>query len=555
MLILSLALGSVILCSCTSQQTVAPTSTESTETTTVPTEKAKYTETFTWAHDFEFTQIDPATCNSSEMQILMACYDRLVEYGYVNNELKILPVLAESWEVANDATSITFHIRKGVSFDDGTPCDAQAVAFSLKRAKEIKKGQALPYDWMKDVEVLDDYTVKVNCNYPYAPGLAALTHMTASIVNPTAVKKHATTEDPWAYEWFQQHTDGTGCFNITQLEPGGTTILTRKDHNWRDDLTEKDFQANPYLDIRNANIKTAIHKTIKEASTMLMQLEKGELDHAKNVPAPMLKEAMARNSKITTVKGGVLRNRFVFCNTQKSPLDDVNLRKALAYAVDYQGICEKALGGSETPHGVPWLSAIWPQVTEGRYYYDPEKAKEYLAKSKYKGEKLIFRGFSSPDFEASAAALVADWAAIGVNVEWAGVPWSILYDEWILKGKADLVMFTGWPDYPDPDAVAIRYWSGYWPPNGWNVARYKNERVDELFMKGRQTANKEDRVPIYEELQKIVIDDCPIIWVSELTTNDQAIGTWIHANVPLLVPGESDFVHFELIHKESAELP
>lgn len=516
---------------------------------------SKYTETFRWAHDFTFAQIDPHTCNSSEQQILLACYDRLVQYAYVDGELKIAPVIAKSWEVADDGMALIFHIRKGIYFDDGTPCDAYAVAFSLTRSKEIKLGQAKAYEWMKDVEVLDDYTVKVNMNYKFAPALAYLTHVTASIVNPTAVKEHATEEDPWAHEWFQQHTDGTGCFTLTQLQPGGDTVLTRKEHNWRDDLSEEDFKENPYLDIRNANIKTAIHSTIKEASTAIMLLERGGLDHIKSVVATMLQKAAARTPTFQIMTGSKLRHRFVFMNTQNPPLDDVNLRKALAYAVDYEGICEAVLGGAETPHGVPWLSAVWPQVTEGRYYYDPEKAKEYLAKSNYKGETLIFRGFPSPDMEAAATALVANWAAIGVDVEWKGLPWSILYPEWIKTGKADLVMFTGWPDYIDPDAQAIRYWSGYWPPNGWNVARYKNDRVDELFELGRRTYDREARVPIYEELQRIVIEECPIIWVSELTNADNAIGSWIHSNVPLHIPGEPDYLHIELIRKEPSEMP
>jgi len=516
-------------------------------------EAKPYTETFRWAHNFTVTQLDPNTINSTNQEIALACYDRLVQPICVGNEVRIAPMLAKSWEWADDGMALIFHLREGIFFDDGTPCDAYAVALSLTRAKEIKLEEAKSYEWMKDVEVVDDYTVKVNLNFPFAPAVAYLAHVTASIVNPTSVKAHATDNDPWAHEWFKDHTDGTGCFDVVKFQPGGDTILIRKEHNWRDNLTEEDFAENPYLDIRNANIQKAVYSTIREPATAIMLLEKGKLDCVEEMPAKLLQRAAERTSTIRIMSGSRITHRFVFMNMLNPLLADKNLRKAMTYAVDYEGICKAVLGGSETPHGVPWLSSFWPQVTEGRYYYDPEKAKDYLAQSSYDGETLLFRGFPTDD--AVAAALIANWAAVGINVDWRSLPWSILYPEWIKSGKADLVMFTGWPDYLDPDAQAIRYWSGYWPPAGWNVARYKNERVDELFQKGRTTLRKEDRIPIYEELQKIVIEDCPIIWISEMSQADSAVGTWIHCHVPLHVPGEPRYKHIELIRKEPSEMP
>ena len=513
-----------------------------------------YDQTFHWSHDFTMAQIDPNTCNSSEQQLVLACYDRLIQMAYVGGELKIVPMLAKSWKVSDDGMSYVFTLRQGVGFEDGTPCDAQAVAFGLTRAKEIKRGQSKDYAWMKSVEAVDGSTVRINLNYKYPSALAYLTHVTASIVNPASAKKNATKEDPWAYEWFQKNTDGTGCFKITKFQPGGETVLERKEANWRDNLSEEDYRENPYLDIRKSNIKKGIHSTIKEPSTTIMLLNKGEIDHIKSGVATMLKRAAEKNPRFKIMEGATMRHRFVFLNTQRAPLDDINLRKAMAHAVDYKGICEKVMAGGETVHGVPWLSSIWPMVKEGAYGYDPKKAKEYLAKSGYKGQTLVFRGFPSPDFEASATALVANWAAVGIEVDWKGVPWSILYPKWVKSGEADMIMFTGWPDYPDPDAQAIRFWSGYWPPNGWNVARYKNEKVDELFEQGRTTYDRAERERIYTELQKIVIEECPMIWVSEKGMADNAIGSWIHSPVPLHIPGEPDYLHLELINKNPAEI-
>lgn len=509
-----------------------------------------YTEVFTLATGFDYSSADPAGCSDETMQLLLLCYDRLVEEAYVDGELKIVPMLAKAWEVTENGMGLILHLRKGVNFDDGTPCDASAAQLSLQRTKEIKLGRS--YDWLKNVEVLDAYTVKLELSYKYAPALAILTYVTSAIINPTAIREHMN-EGDWGHDWFDIYTDGSGPFKLARWEPGGNTVLIRKEHNWRDSLTEEDFKDNPRLNTGDGNIKKAVYRYVPEAATMMMLLGKGGVDAAKGVSAVISGPIVEENPKIERLSGFGTQHRFVFINCSKTPLNDLNLRKALAYAVDREAIC-KEIVPSESPKGHLWLHDMWPECPEEyHYHYDLAKAEEYLAKSEYDGETLRFRGFPYSDFEAVASVLVAEWTAIGVDVEWKGIPWSILWGDEIVENKADLVMFAGWPDFLDPDAQAIRLWSKYIPPNGFNVARYVNEEYDELFMAGRTTYNKEKRIAIYEEIQKIIFDDCPVVWISQLTNARNIQGTWIKNT--RLIPGEIYTWNIEQIRKVPSEMP
>jgi len=283
-----------------------------------------------------------------------------------------------------------------------------------------------------------------------------------------------------------------------------------------------------------------------------MLLRKGEVDAIMLIPKRMGGPIANNNDKLKTASGLSSHHRFVFFNTSKTPLDDVNLRKALTYSVDRQAITKNVVPG-EVPKGHLWLKDLWPETPDKySYHYDMEKAKNYLKKSSYDGETLRFRGFPWTAYGEVASAMMAEWDKMGIDVEYKGVPWSTLWDSEILDNKADMVMFAGWPNYIDPDGQVVRFWSNYLPPNGFNVSRYQNKKYDELFKKARTTYNKEKRSKYYTQVQELLFEDCPAVFISQKTYQNNLYGTWLK-NVNL-VTGESVTWNIAQIRKVPSEV-
>ncbi len=127
--------------------------------------------------------LDPhITVDNNSWRAIYYCYDRLVEYA--GESTKLRSGLAESWEFSDDGLTHTFHLRKGISFIDGTPFNAEAVKFNFDRLFAIGKGPAGTFEFIKSVEVVDEYTVKFTLHAPFAPALSAFATDQGCIVSP-----------------------------------------------------------------------------------------------------------------------------------------------------------------------------------------------------------------------------------------------------------------------------------------------------------------------------------------------------------------------------------
>jgi len=158
------------------------------------------------------------------------CYEGLLQYDL--RDFSIKPLLAESWEV--DENEGTFKLRKGVKFHDGTEFDAEAVKFNCKRVMAANKNPAACLKDIKDVKVLDKYTVRFETTRNWAFLLDTFASSTIFlIVSPTAVKEHATEDDPWAFKWFHDHTSGTGPYILKEWISNQHTNMVRFAGYWK----------------------------------------------------------------------------------------------------------------------------------------------------------------------------------------------------------------------------------------------------------------------------------------------------------------------------------
>jgi peptide/nickel transport system substrate-binding protein len=468
--------------------------------------------TFVKAKNQPLTHLDPHAINDGTMIELDAVYDQLLDYAD-GDPTTIRPMLATDWEPQNGGEQWVLTLREGVEFEDGTPFDAYAAKRSLMRAKQLEAGQSKPYDWFTGVEETGDYEITINCDGSFGPAPAALTFITVSMLNPTVMDEHWD-EENYGHEYWKNNVHGTGAFNLDNWDKGNEFTASLDEDNWRFDL--EDPPDNLLIE-EGDNITAWRTPIIREQLTQKQQLARGDIDIARDLSWTNTQEVRQQDGVDFYDGPADLYAKYVFMMCQREPTSDVNFRKALAYAADYQGIAEELIG-TGIPWGVPWAEGIWPRVEEGMYRQDLEKAQQFLEDSVYDGEELTFRSIQGSANDKIGEALVANFDQIGVTVDHEDIPWSNLYEQLTsAETMPDLLMYSGWPDYADPNGPAIRYWGEYFPPDGWNTAYYANDEYDEMFVEARSTGDRDRREELYKQMQEIIIDEVPIIWLFQET--------------------------------------
>lgn len=464
--------------------------------------------TFNYAKAQPLTHMDPQAINDGTMVQLGLVYDQLLDYAK-GDPTTIRPALATDYESVDGGSEWVLQLREGVEFHDGTSFDAYAAKRSLERAKALDAGQSKPYDWVESVEETGDLEITIYCDGEFGPAPAALTFITTSIMNPTAIDEHWD-DDAYGHEYFQENTHGTGPFQLENWQPEEIFVAERVSDHWRDRIENPPDN----LEIpEDANVDVYRNHIVREQLTQKQQLARGDVDVPQNLDNRNIEDVIQEDRVTRYNAGADMYNKYIFMMCQREPTSDVEFRKALAYAADYQGIAEDLIE-TAVPWGTPWAEGIWPRVTEGQYRRDLDRAEEHLENSVYDGGELTFRSIQNPENDQVGEALISNFAEIGVEVDHRAIPWADLFEQLSeAETMPDLLMYTGWPDYADPNGPAIRYWGEYWPADGWNTAYYQNERYDELFVEARSSGDRAHREELYTEMQEILLDEVPIIWL------------------------------------------
>ncbi|MFB6211918.1 MAG: ABC transporter substrate-binding protein [Halobacteriales archaeon] len=467
--------------------------------------------TFRRNHVGPLTHLDVHALNDGTVEYMMMAYDQLVDYS-IGDPSTLKPGLATEWESMNQGKQWVFTIREGVEFDDGTPMDAYAVKRSLERAKKLEASQSKPFGWIKSLEESGDYEVTINASgNGFGPAPAALTFVITSIVNPKVMDEHWD-EKNYGHKYFKQNLHGTGPYKIKgDWQKGNTHEWVLKEDHWRaqmDDLP--DNLAVP----ENANVGKVKRMLVREAQTRKLQLRKGDADFTTDLTFTQRQSVVENSDQVRMYSAGPsMKNHYVFLHNQREPTSDVNFRKALAYATDYESVAKNVVGNAKA-WGRPWADINWPSM-EQEFRRDLDKAKKLLDKSVYDGRELEWMTSTGVTSNKIAQAMVAQWKSdLGINIKHRGkVPWSQAYERLIKQeAHSDILNYFGWPDYIDPNGHAIRYWGEYWPPKGWNSGYYKNEQYDKLFIEARSTGDRQTRVELYKKMQNILMEDSPFLW-------------------------------------------
>ena len=397
--------------------------------------------------------------------------------------------LATSWEISTDPHAITFRLRQGVTFHDGTPFDAEAVKFNVERILDptTKATPRASMTVIESVDVVDEYVVRFNLKRPWGAGLSMLADRGGVMNSPDAVR--ALGAD---YGW---NPSGTGPFRVHKVVTGTLVHLVRNENYWG---VDENGNSLPYLD-------EVTIRAIRDQTVLASALRTGEIDVAylpyKDVAAFQRDDRF----QIETLPGGNIALLLAFC-LAKPPMDDVNLRLAVAHAVNPE-IINRAIFFNqviEADAGM-WPIGAWvhdPSVERPRY--DPDKALEYLRKSgRPNGFEFTALTYNHPILVPSTEIVRAMLKKVGItmNIE---VLSNGPATERFFHGREYPMYVTGWSRYPEPDWLAsLAYKSdGY-----YNAGNLERPEIDRLVEKGASLYEIEARQQVYNEINETVLGE------------------------------------------------
>ena len=314
-------------------------------------------ETLRYVTGASVNTLDPNVPGSTReaFAVSLSTYDRLVSFGrkqlngkWVFDLDKITGELAESYEVSPDRLKLTFHLRKDAKFQDGSPVTAEDVKWSLDRAvtapvlgkAQLLTGSMTSADQFK---VIDPLTFEVTLPKPDKLALPNLATVYPIIINSKLAKANATAEDPWAIGWLKEHTAGSGAYIIESFKPGEQVIMKRNEA-WNRGTPEK-----------SASFKRVIVQTVPEPATRANLVERGDADITVDLQASDIQSLESKGTLkvISTPQYNAVT--FISMNNTIPPFDNINVRRAIAFALPYDDMFKAALFGRGTPlFGAEW---------------------------------------------------------------------------------------------------------------------------------------------------------------------------------------------------------
>ncbi len=395
----------------------------------------------------------PADGGSLSARHMVPCLEPLLRLD-VNGSLK--GHLAESFDIAPDGKSVTFHIRQGVKFHDGTPLNAEADKYNLETTAQSGLWGAAVLNVAISYDIADDYTLKANFenyNYNYMTALAGLTGMIAS---PTALQTPAT-DDTIS----ELHMVGTGPFIYDSFKPEDYVKYTKNPNYWQ--------PGKPYLD-------AIVIRTIADRTVAVMSFQAGEADElATGLQLATFKMLKELGYTITSYP-----LRFHFAMTwdsadPASPFSNQKVREAVHYGVDKQTLVDGIGGGAErgfialyqmAEPGDPWYCSELPVR-----HYDLDKAKQLLTEAGYPdGFQTVLHSdtFAEMNF---LEALATELKGMGIDAELDVADMGRAVSMWY--GGWEGLLHPGYPTYDTITGLNSRWgdptaWPSMYIPEGWH---------------------------------------------------------------------------------------
>jgi peptide/nickel transport system substrate-binding protein len=491
--------------------------------------------TLTWGRGGDSTSLDLAQATDGEsIKAGIQVLENLVMFK--KDTMDVEPQLATSWEVSKDGLTWTFKLRKGVKFHDGTPFNANAVKVSFDRV--IDKGS--PYNkfgnWkylqlglgpIKQVNVIDDYTVSLTTEKPYAPLIANLALWLCPILSPAAIEKYK--------EEIGRNPVGTGPFKFVKWVKDDQITLERNEEYWG----------------RKAHLQRIILKSIPEVSARFMALQSGAIDIADDLDPDSIKMAKG-NPNFRILERPSINVGYLAMNMKKPILANKLVRQAINHAIDKKTIVQTIFQGLAIPAKTPYAPSIWAYNNKiVDYDFNVQKAKDLLAKAGHPNgfdielwAMPVSRAYM-PEPVKTAELIQAYLAAVGINAKIVRHEWGVYLDK-TSKGEHDMCMMGWLGGNADPDTFMYGLLGAdNAKVPAANIAFWENDEYNKLIKEAQQVFEKGKRTALYLKAQEIFHEEVP--WVPLVhSTVVRVYDKKLH-EVPLRPNGLNSF---EMIWKE-----
>ncbi|MCB0113025.1 MAG: ABC transporter substrate-binding protein [Caldilineaceae bacterium] len=408
--------------------------------------------------------------------------------------------LAESWSVSDDGLTYTFNLRSGVTFHDGTEFNADAVKFSFERTLELNSFMTAYFGPITEMTVVDPLTIEITLERPSAVFLSWLAMPQAAVVSPAAAEEFG--------EAFNVNPVGTGPFKFVSYTPDTEVVL---------EANADYFRGAPQLD-------TIIYRIIPDAATRRLEIENGTVDIVQqngqlfSLPVEDI-AALNENPDVNVIEldSQIIRNIDFNNNNPDSVLNDVTLRRAIGYAIDYDGLINDLLGGTASRVYGPLTTSSWgynPAVEDLAFTYDPDRSRELLAEAGVEpGElNLTLYSFQGSLWGSIGTFVQANLADVGINAELMQMEFPP-YRDLHTAGEHDIALDGRQPWYNDPDAhITIGYLSEL-AGTAMNFRMSADAELDQMILDAQTAPDQASRKALYDEIQIKLMEKVPGIYL------------------------------------------
>ncbi|CAM4312270.1 glutathione ABC transporter substrate-binding protein [Jeotgalicoccus halotolerans] len=511
----------LILAACTDDSNVEEEATEGEETA------AAEGGTLTLAIPSDAVSMDPHGSNDvPSEQIRDTIYEPLLTQ---DENFEIVPVLAEEYEQVDD-TTWQFKLREGVTFHDGSEFNADVVKANIERVKDPAKASPRSFllEMVSEVNVIDDYTVELVTEYPFAPLANNLTHGAGKMISKDLIdadyqqaldeagsdlsleeyydlraeggEEHeaaANEISSFVGQLVESEPVGTNYFKFDSRSPGEQTAVVRNDDYWGD----------------TALLDGVTFKVVSEPGSRIAELESGSSDAILATLSSNI-DRVENNEDVTLLRNDSVSIDYIGFNTEKEPFDDPRVRQAITHAFDSQAVLDGVYNGSGTPAEAPLAPGVlgYSEDLEG-LEYDMDRAEELLDEAGVEDLTInLMVNDDNPERVDVALWLQESLSNLGITVNVEQVEWGA-YLAATGAGEHDMFIL-GWSNSTgDPDnGITPLFHSDNIGDTG-NRSFYNNPELDSILDEARQSTEESEREELYMEAQQILVDEAPAIFI------------------------------------------
>jgi len=442
--------------------------------------------TLIMARAVDATGLDPHTQTAfASLRLLELIYEPLIQ---ADENLNLVPALAESWAFSEDGRQLTLNLRQGVTFHDGSAFTAEDVIASLTRILDEATGSATRTNLLsiESMEAPDDYTVVLNLTLPDVPLVAALSSINTAILSSEVIANGDPTAD----------VVGTGPFMLESWQPEEKTLLKANPNYWGD---------GPFVD----GIEIRI---IPDEATIMAALRAGEVDFVM-FNDPLIATLPVGDATITINRAPEISYHVLQLRAVVEPLDNLEVRQAISCAIDRQEVVDVAALGEGQVTG-PLTMPAWAVPLDELFCYeqDLERARELMKQAGLEeGFTLpVIASASEPPTALPEAQVIQEQLkAINITVEIESLEFGTYIDRWLAADFVAAIALNG--GRPDPYPMYSRYWQRDAQFN--NVAGYIDDTLDRLMKEGQVETDPVARYEIFAEFQRHLAEMSPWVWL------------------------------------------